>query len=49
MLKKMMNPFRVMLLTPVGLLLAVLVLPVLIATDDVPLLQQFFEYLHQYD
>ncbi|BAB04262.1 hypothetical protein P4637_17920 [Halalkalibacterium halodurans] len=36
---------RIMILTPVGLVLTALFLPVLLFTDQIPLLQDFFEFI----
>lgn len=49
MVRKIWNASRVMLLSPVALVLTVLILPVLILTDNVPILQQLLEYIHQND
>ncbi|NEU32162.1 hypothetical protein GN156_15530 [bacterium LRH843] len=49
MIRKMWNASRVMMLSPVAAFLAVLLLPVLMVTDDVPLLQQLLEFIHQND
>ena len=49
MLRKVWYASRVMLLTPAVVLLTILFLPVLIVTENIPLLQQFFEFIHQND
>ncbi len=49
MIRKTWQAIRVMALSPVALVLTILFLPVLIATENIPLLQQFFDYIHQND
>ncbi|WP_368505870.1 hypothetical protein AB3N04_09955 [Alkalihalophilus sp. As8PL] len=44
---RMYEALRIMTLSPIALLLTILFLPILLATDNIPLLQQMFDYLNQ--
>lgn len=47
MLHTILHGSRVMMLTPFAFLLAVLFLPILIVSDNIPLFQSFVEYLYK--
>ena len=49
MIRKVWNASRVIMLTPVALFLAILFLPILIVSDNIPIFQQILDLLHQND
>lgn len=49
MLRNFWKASRTMILSPVALFLAVLFLPILIVSDNIPIFQQFLDFLNQND
>ncbi len=49
MFRKFYQASRVMILSPVALFLAVLFLPILIVSDNIPIFQSFLDFLYQND